>query len=996
MLEQWQRRREGEGILKLQLMEGILSDMGLEDIVHVIHERLDRLVVGLEALVKTQEFITDNMDKDAIVQFMEIRGSSVKQASSSELLMDDLVEYIKTPEDYDYLLQLLEESGQHYLLKEIKTFEPKTSHKEPKVVPLKRRPHHRATVEADESTAKETSTVIIATPSTTMAQSVSSNSAQIVSSKQKVKLMFVGQTGSGKTSLCLTMIGGKAHTEDVLDRTIGVDIRSYTDQTHGVEYKIYDFGGHDVYHYTHRFFLTHLGLYLLCIDLPGYTSGEFQERVGKWMTSISSHVTKPSLIVVGTKSDEGDVMEKIALLEKDIKSAETAVRQALEKEISRCQETLDSREQGLGLRRKNDHFVGLSREEVLEKQTSLQKLLEGRPGNLIDVHIVPVSSKRNEGIDVLRAKMAEIVQERIGVSSSRQLPQSWSDFDNLIKQETSKSYLDLTECKQRGNDVGMDNTDVLNALEYLHVAGEILFYRHIRGMEDKVFQDPSIILKLFKQLFRHDMAQHLQKLMAPDRQQFLDEGVVSEEFVDAVLPKEAESFQLLLPLMKHFGLCFNRTVTMMANLPIANEDEIAAHWSDTVQEGTKEVKLTMKPLDVNSGHPVGLGESLACRMVLMSEEGRPLVKRNAVINKMGMMDVMYRRLNNEEEKRTQQVRTSDKVVDEIYLRADNKEAWRGMKELVKKIKPCLEEYQARLSEDRVTVTGEKKLESIPLEALHKHTGEDLDKIFLGEWAESARQPGVSGSDKMNKYMIDNGLYDVSSKLGKSWLRLATDLGLARMEIDQIENNRGLTSDTQRAFRALKQWRQKAGHGPLHHLPQLVGALKNIEELSLAGDVTAILQEYRHNLPQVTVSPEEGVDVQGVFKWSLPHEGRFYCQKSDLHVITPYPLYVTSASWSAKPWRYGSDWVPVGPLVHFQFRSDDATEPVEIDFPHIADLAETVGDMMMAFMNDHDKDKLLPAEQVKPGHVTALLRRDARVGPVGRRSAVCAALNIGQV
>ncbi|XP_078617562.1 uncharacterized protein LOC144885514 [Branchiostoma floridae x Branchiostoma japonicum] len=990
MLEQWQQREEGEGILKLRLMEAALSDMGLEDVVHVIHERLDRLVAGLEALVKTQEFITDNMDKDTMVKFMEIRGQSVRQTSSSEILMNALVDRIKTPEDYEDLLQLLEESGQHYLSKEIKTFEPETSHKDPKVVPLKRRPHHRATVEADASTAKEKSTVITATPSSTMAQSESSNRAQIVRSKQKVKLMFLGQTGCGKTSLCLTMIGGEAHIEDVLDRTIGVDIRSYIDQTHGVEYKIYDFGGHDVYHYTHRFFLTHLGLYLLCVDLPGYRSGEFQERVGKWMTSISSHVTKPSLVVVGTKSDECDVMEKIALLERDIKSAETAVRQALEEEISRCQETLDSREKGL--RGKDDHFVGLSLEDVLGKKTSLQRLLDVRPGNLIDVQIVPVSSKSNEGIDVLRRKMAEIVQERIGTSRSRQLPESWSDFDNLIKQETSKPYLDLTECKQRGSDVGMDNTDVLNALEYLHVAGEILFYRHIQGMEDKVFQDPSIILKLFKQLFRHDMAQHLQKaekLMPTDRQQFLEEGVVSEEFVDAVLPKDAESFQLLLPLMKHFGLCFNRTVTMMANLPIANEDEIAAHWSDTVQEGTKEVKLTMKSLDVNSGHPIGLGESLACRLVLMSEEGRRLVKRNAVINRMGIMDVMYLRLNNEEEKRTQQERTSDKVVDEIYLRADNKEAWRGMKELVKKIKPCLEEYQARLSEDRVTVTGDKKVESIPLEALHKHTGEDLDKIFLGEWAESAWQPGVSGSDKMNKYKIDNALYDVSSKLGYSWLRLATDLGLTRMEIDQ--NSRGLTSDTQRAFQALKLWKKKSGHGPLHFLPQLVGALKNIEELSLDGDVTATLQEYRHNLPQVTVSPEEHMDIQGVFKWSLPHEGKFYCQNSDLHVITPYPLYVTSRSWSAEPWRYGSDRVPVGPLVHFQFRSDDATEPVEVDFPHIVELAD--GDMMVACINDHDEHELLLVEQVKPGHVTALLKKDARVGPVGRRSAVCAALNI---
>ncbi|CAH1274729.1 MFHAS1 [Branchiostoma lanceolatum] len=789
----------------------------------------------------------------------------------------------------------------------------------------------------------------------------------------------------------MTMILGQAHMEEESNRTIGLDILSYIDETHGVEYKIFDFGGHDVYHYTHRFFLTHLGLYLLCVDLPGYRSGEFQEHVGKWMTSISSHVTKPSLIVVGTKTDECDVTDKIALLERDVESAETAVRQALQEEISRCQKSLHNREQRIHL--EDDHFVGLSRKEIVDKKQSLQKLLDGRPEDLIDIEIVPVSSKRNEGIDLLRTKMAAIVQERLYDSSTgRELTQSWSDLEKKLKQEKSKACLNLKECKQLGEDVGMGSDDVLNALEYLHVTGEILFYRHIQGMEDKVFQYPSIILKLFKQLFRHDMAEYLQKaekLRAEDRHHFLESGVVSDNFVDAVLSEEAESFRLLLPLMKHFGLCFNTTVTMMANVPNAKEDEVADLWPEGPGEGRKEIKITMKSLDVNSEHPIGLGESLACRIALMSEEGRSLVKRDAVINKVGNVDVMYCRVHDDKKPRKGET-AATKSLDEIHLRTESKQAWRGVKDLVNKITPCLEEYRARLSEDRVTISGDKRVTSIPLEALHMHTAEDLDKIFLGEWTEPTQQPGVRSPDNAIKIMIDNSLYALCSKLGDNFRRLATNLGLQRLDIEV----RGLTSDTQRAFQALQLWRKKSRHGPLHYLPYLMRALKEMHLDHLALDLPELLKEYRQNLPLTTVNPEKTIDIEGVEKWSLPHEGRFYCQGSDLQVITPYPLYVTSVLWSGEPWTHGSLLVPVGPQFHFQFRCDDAREPVEIDLPLIANMTDYgVNILCMDYDKSACQDEVLFEKKVKAKSVTALLSKDARVGPVAHVYAVFECLHI---
>ncbi|XP_019616646.1 PREDICTED: uncharacterized protein LOC109464149 [Branchiostoma belcheri] len=991
MLEQWQQIEEDEGILKLQVVKAALLGMELQDVTCTLQTRLDAVVRGQAALVLTADFLVDNLDRDTVTHFMENRGLSSKHTPMPDLV-NALVDCIKAPEDYEDLLQSLVEGGQAFLSKEIRSLEWKTADSEDTVVSAK--PHIRGTVKGLISKEK---TKALSPTQWQLGRYLSRT-------KQRIKLILLGETGCGKTSLCLTMILGQAHLVEESDRTIGVDILSYIDEKHGIEYKIYDFGGHNVYHYTHRFFLTHLGLYLLCVDLPDYKSGELQERVGKWMTSISSHVTKPALIVVGTKTDEGDVTKKKALLRRDIKFAETAVRQSLQTEISRCQETLDNREQGI--QPADDHFVGLSREEILRKKLSLQKLLDGRSEDLIDVHIVPVSSKRNEGIDVLRRKMAHIVQERLtdsytGVGKE----QAWSNFENIIHQETSKTYLNLEECKQLGEAVGMKSDDVLNALEYLHVTGEILFYRHIQGMEDKVFPDPDIILKLFKQLFRHDMAEHIQKaekLLTVERTQFLDEGVLSDEFVDAVLPEQAESFRLLLPLMKHFGLCFNRTVTMMANVPNAEEEEVAARWHEVLEEGEKEIKVTMKSLDVNSEHPIGLGESLACRIVQMSEGGRRLVKRNAVINNVGNMDVMYRRVL--DEKKTLQKGQTDtskmdhQQVDEIYLRTEGKQAWRRIKDLVKKIKPCLEEYRTRISEDRVTVTGDKKVASIPLEALHKHTGEDLDKIFLGQWQEPIQQRGVPSADKANKYIIDSSLYDLSSKLGENWTRLATELQLKRLDIEVT----GLSGVTQRVFRALQLWRDKSGHGPLHYLPQLIRALDVMRKHDLALDVQAVLKDYRHRLPLITVNPEKTSDGKECQKWSLPHEGKFFCKGADLRVITPYPLYVTSVLWSGEPWTHGLDCVPMGPQFRFQFRCDDAKEPVEIDLPLIVSVTGSrlgipldpdVKLLCMDYDKDAFRDEVLFESRVKGDRITAHLTKDARVGPVGELHMICEGLKI---
>jgi internalin A len=86
----------------------------------------------------------------------------------------------------------------------------------------------------------------------------------------EAKLLLVGEGGAGKTSLAKKLLNPdyklKPETEDT--STKGIDILKWEFERNGKQYriKIWDFGGQEIYHQTHQFFLTERSLYLLVGD----------------------------------------------------------------------------------------------------------------------------------------------------------------------------------------------------------------------------------------------------------------------------------------------------------------------------------------------------------------------------------------------------------------------------------------------------------------------------------------------------------------------------------------------------------------------------------------------------------------------------------------------------------------------------------------------------------------------------------------------------------
>ncbi|XP_019639397.1 PREDICTED: uncharacterized protein LOC109481305 [Branchiostoma belcheri] len=791
----------------------------------------------------------------------------------------------------------------------------------------------------------------------------------------EVKGVFLGQTEAGKTSLLNCMMKGQGHVETETDRTIGVDVISFHDNKNNVKYAMYDFGGHQIYHYTHRFFLTRQALHILNVDLPAYKSEEFQERVGTWLTSVTSHVFNPAILVVGTKVDmfppdkaEEMIAAACSSIQRDIQGAESKIQAKLKEEIQLCQNALDVVGSGSDM---PEPFYGLTRDDILAKKESLEKLLDGRPKGLLNVQVIPVSSKTFQGIGALCDKMAEMVKdERLFPAARQELPTSWTKLSENI-QATGRTHLQVRDCQDVGAAAGMKESDVLNALSYLHVTGQILFYNHIRGMEDMVFPHPTIILTLFKQIFRHDLpgyldsiaeslTEHARAQFAEDRASFLKTGRASDSFMKNLLGDDIVTFNSLLPLMKHLGLCYSGSVIFPTELPAAQPDEVAHCWPEVVPSGGEEISLT---IEYSQEPPLGLPETMASRILSMEQTTRRLLTKDTVVVHVGenSEDVMYRHSATREE---------------ILIRGEPEKAWRRAQTVVREIEACWDEFPALYSSNSIG-SGEKA-KSLPIEAVRRHVPGDLLRMSRGSWDGSlpvTRTP----TDVIGKYLIDNRLYQVSRAVGWEWTRLGQGLGLNRSVLDNIH----MATYTQAAFQMLKAWRTKTPHGPLRYLPQLEETLQNIGEPDLAKDVQGVYKEYRDALPLQEVSPE----MTGDTDWSLrlPGEGKYLCRRTDLGVVTPYPLHVTyrSANWSDN-WQHNQGWMAVGPL--FSIHCEDVEGPVDILLPHVLHLdGGTVlnpDDIAIVHVAG-ETEELLTVSDISPTHLTTRFRKGSKFGPVVR-------------
>ena len=122
--------------------------------------------------------------------------------------------------------------------------------------------------------------------------------------RREAKLLLVGEGGTGKSSLLRALRGqdfeahlSSTHGVDVLPLTLPCPDRDCVN----LALNVWDFGGQQIYHTTHQFFMTRRSLYLLVWNARGDTD---QGRLDHWLRKIQVLAPGSPVLLVATHIDE--------------------------------------------------------------------------------------------------------------------------------------------------------------------------------------------------------------------------------------------------------------------------------------------------------------------------------------------------------------------------------------------------------------------------------------------------------------------------------------------------------------------------------------------------------------------------------------------------------------------------------------------------------------------------------------------------------------------
>ena len=129
----------------------------------------------------------------------------------------------------------------------------------------------------------------------------------------EAKMLIVGEGEAGKTTLAQKILEPNCPLPHVDDRTRGISIKTHTfpcpdkdspASQRDFHLNIWDFGGQEIYHYTHRFFLSKRSLYVLVAD-----NRKDDTDFNYWLHIIEHFADSSPLIIV--LNEKGDIQRTV-------------------------------------------------------------------------------------------------------------------------------------------------------------------------------------------------------------------------------------------------------------------------------------------------------------------------------------------------------------------------------------------------------------------------------------------------------------------------------------------------------------------------------------------------------------------------------------------------------------------------------------------------------------------------------------------------------------
>lgn len=116
----------------------------------------------------------------------------------------------------------------------------------------------------------------------------------------ELKVLIVGEGGAGKTSLVNRLIYGTYNKSQKQTDGIKIDTNTFLNKNTGdsIKANYWDFGGQEIMHSTHQFFLSQRSFYILLLD------GRKDERAEEWLKMIQNFGGNSEIFIIINKIDE--------------------------------------------------------------------------------------------------------------------------------------------------------------------------------------------------------------------------------------------------------------------------------------------------------------------------------------------------------------------------------------------------------------------------------------------------------------------------------------------------------------------------------------------------------------------------------------------------------------------------------------------------------------------------------------------------------------------
>jgi internalin A len=117
----------------------------------------------------------------------------------------------------------------------------------------------------------------------------------------EAKLILVGQGNVGKTSLVRRLLKDSFNPKEAKTEGIAINQLQVQLDDQDIQVNIWDFGGQEIMHATHQFFLTKRSIYLLVLHCR---EDDHANRLDYWLKLIQSFAPDAPIIVIGNQADQ--------------------------------------------------------------------------------------------------------------------------------------------------------------------------------------------------------------------------------------------------------------------------------------------------------------------------------------------------------------------------------------------------------------------------------------------------------------------------------------------------------------------------------------------------------------------------------------------------------------------------------------------------------------------------------------------------------------------